>query len=69
LLVPVDVGKRSAMSMVADQLGEVIVDPFEFLLDRPGVDLLLDRVADAEEREMRWWSGSGSRLPVIITAL
>ena len=27
LLVPVDVGKRSAMSMVANQLGEVIVDP------------------------------------------
>ena len=49
LLVPVDVGKRSAMSMVANQLGEVIVDPFEFLLDRPGVDQLLDRVADAEE--------------------
>lgn len=49
LLVPVDVGKRSAMSMVANQLGEVIVDPFEFLLDRAGVDLLLDRVADAEE--------------------
>jgi transposase len=49
LLIPVDVGKRSAMSMVANQLGEVIVDPFEFALDRPGVDLLLDRVADAEE--------------------
>ena len=49
LLVPVDVGKRSAMSMVANQLGEVIVDPFEFLLDRPGVDLLLDRVAAADE--------------------
>jgi hypothetical protein len=49
LLVPVDVGKRSAMSMVANQLGEVIVDPFEFLPDRAGVNLLLDRVADAEE--------------------
>jgi len=49
LLVPVDVGKRSAMSMVANQLGEVIVDPFEFLLDRPGVDVLLNRVAAADE--------------------
>lgn len=49
LLVPVDVGKRSAMSMVANQHGEVIVDPFEFALDRTGVDLLLGRVAGAEE--------------------
>ena len=49
LLIPVDVGKRSAMSMVANQLGEVLVDPFEFPLDRSGVDLLLDRVAGAEE--------------------
>jgi transposase len=49
LLVPVDVGKRSAMSLVANQLGEVIVDPFEFPLDGVGVDILLDQVADAEE--------------------
>jgi transposase len=49
LLIPVDVGKRSAMSMVANQLGEVIVDPFEFPLDGAGVDVLLDRVAGAEE--------------------
>lgn len=49
LLVPVDVGKRSAMSMVANQHGEVIVDPFEFTLDRTGVDLLLGQVAGAEE--------------------
>ena len=48
LLVPIDVGKRSAMSLVANQLGEVIVDAFEFGLDRPGVDGLLDRVSDAE---------------------
>ena len=49
LLVPIDVGKRSAMSLVANQFGEVIVDPFAFVLDRPGVDGLLDRVTDAEE--------------------
>ena len=48
LLIPVDVGKRSAMSMVANQLGEMQVDPFDFALDRGGVDLLLDRVAGAE---------------------
>ena len=49
LLVPVDVGKRSAMAMVANQLGEVVVDPFEFSMDRPGAADLLDRVAAAEE--------------------
>jgi hypothetical protein len=49
LLVPVDVGKRSGMAMVANQLGEVVVDPFEFSMDRPGAADLLDRVSDAEE--------------------
>ena len=48
LLIPVDVGKRSAMSMVANQLGEMLVDPFEFPLDRGGVDVLLDQVAGVE---------------------
>ena len=48
MLVPVDVGKRSAMSLVANQLGEMLVDPFEFPLDRAGVDVLLDQVAGAE---------------------
>ena len=50
MLVPVDVGKRSAMSMVANQLGEMLVDPFEFPLDRAGVDVLLDQVAGAEAK-------------------
>lgn len=49
LLVPIDVGKRSAMALVANQLGELVVDPFEFPLDRPGVDELLERVTAAEE--------------------
>ena len=49
LLIPVDVGKRSAMAMVANQLGEVVVDPFEFSMDRPGAVDLLDWVAGAEE--------------------
>jgi transposase len=49
LLIPVDVGKRSAMAMVANQLGEVVVDAFEFSMDRPGVVDLLDRVGSAEE--------------------
>lgn len=46
-LVPV--GKRSAMAMVANQLGEVVVDAFEFSMDRPGAVDLLDRVGGAEE--------------------
>jgi transposase len=49
LLVPVDVGKRSAMAIVANQLGEVVVDPFVFSMDRPGAVDLLDRVGAAEE--------------------
>lgn len=50
LLVPVDVGKRSAMALVGNQLGEVVVDAFEFGLDREGLDVLLRRVAGAEEK-------------------
>ena len=30
LVVPVDVGKRSAMALVADHCHEVVVDPFTF---------------------------------------
>lgn len=41
LAVPVDVGKRSAMALVADHHGEVAVAPFEFTLDEPGVRVLL----------------------------
>ena len=41
LVVPVDVGKWSAMALVADHHGEVVVAPFEFALDEPGVRRLL----------------------------
>lgn len=34
LVVPVDVGKRSALAMVADHHGEVVGDPVEFALAR-----------------------------------
>lgn len=47
LVVPVDVGKWSAMSLVADHHGEIVVAPFEFRLDEPGVRGLL-RVIEAE---------------------
>lgn len=37
LAVPIDVGKWSAMVLVADHHGEVVVAPFEFKLDEQGV--------------------------------
>src|SRR5437764_10112320 len=48
LAVPVDVGKWSAMALVADHHGEVLVAPFEFALDEPGVRRLLSAIAGAE---------------------
>lgn len=47
LVVPVDVGKWSAMALVADHHGEVVRAPFEFRLDEPGVCELLSLIADA----------------------
>lgn len=48
LAVPIDVGKWSAMALVADHHGEVVVAPFEFSLDEPGVSRLLRAIAAAE---------------------
>ena len=42
--VPVDVGKHTAMAMVADFAGERLVAPFVFSLDRPGIAELVRRV-------------------------
>lgn len=42
--VPVDVGKHSAMAAVLDFTGATLVKPFEFSLDRRGVDELVRRV-------------------------
>ena len=42
--VPVDVGKHTAMAMVADFAGERLVAPFTFALDRPGIGELVARV-------------------------
>ncbi len=47
LVVPVDVGKWSAMALVADHHGEVVRAPMEFRLDEPGVRWLLSAIADA----------------------
>ena len=41
LAAPIDVGKWSAMALVADHHGEVVVAPFAFGLDEPGVRRLL----------------------------
>lgn len=48
LLVPVDVGKSTAMALVADLFGEVVVEPFGFDLTEGGVSALLVAVAEAE---------------------
>jgi hypothetical protein len=45
--VPVDVGKHSAMASVLDFTGAVLVKPFEFDLDRRGVEQLVCRVREA----------------------
>src|SRR4030081_406251 len=50
LVAPVDIGKWTAMALVADHYGEVIVEPFEFALTEPGVQSLLVAVARAEAK-------------------
>ena len=44
LAVPIDVGKHSAMAKVIDFTGTVLVKPFEFTLDRAGVEVLVGSV-------------------------
>lgn len=48
LVVPVDVGKRSAVGLVANHHGEVIADPVAFDLTISGTDRLLEVVHAAE---------------------
>lgn len=50
LVVPVDVGKRTAMAVIADRNGEVVGDPVEFELTVPGRDRLIDRVAAGDRQ-------------------
>lgn len=47
LAVAVDVGKWSAMALIADHHGEVVTAPFEFRLDEPGVCKLLSGIEAA----------------------
>jgi transposase len=48
LVVPVDVGKSMAMSLVADHFGEIVTPPFEFVLSESGVVKLIKAVELAE---------------------
>jgi transposase len=45
--VPIDVGKHSALASVVDFTGTMLVKPFEFDLDRRGVEVLSARVRAA----------------------
>lgn len=47
IAVPVDVGKHTAMAKVVDFTGVELVRPFEFPLDRSGVDELVRRTTSA----------------------
>src|SRR6201998_4630857 len=47
LVVPVDVGKASAVALVADHYGEILVPPFEFALTETGFAVLLAAVGGA----------------------
>ena len=48
LVVPVDVGKSMAMSLVADHYGEIVTEPFEFDLTETGVADLIEAIDRAE---------------------
>ncbi len=48
LVVPVDVGKSTAMALVADHYGEMVVAPFEFALTETGFGVLAGALARAE---------------------
>ena len=41
-VVPVDVGKSMAMTLVADHFGEIVTAPFEFDLTETGVAKLIE---------------------------
>src|SRR5271166_43962 len=47
LVVPVDVGKTSAVALVADHYGEILAPPFEFALTETGFAALVAAVGGA----------------------
>lgn len=50
LVVPVDVGKHTAVTLIADHYGQVIEEPFEFALTASGIRSLTAAVAAAAKR-------------------
>jgi hypothetical protein len=50
LVVPIDVGKRSATALVVDHHGRIVQDLFEFDLTVSGANKLITVVAAAEQR-------------------
>jgi transposase len=50
LVVPVDVGKRTAMALVADHFGQIVAEPFEFDLTASGFGKLAATVAAARSK-------------------
>lgn len=47
IAVPIDVGKHKAMAKVIDFTGAELARPFEFVLDRGGVEVLVRRISSA----------------------
>ena len=45
IAVTIDVGKHAAMALVCDFAGELLARPFEFAMTRPGIEVLVARVA------------------------
>lgn len=50
LVVPVDVGKHSAMALVADHYGQIVGEPFEFSLTVGGMDTFVAEVGAVARR-------------------
>lgn len=50
LVVPVDVGKRSAVALIADRCGQILGGPIGFELTLPGADKLVEAVSEATRR-------------------
>ena len=67
LAIPVDVGKATAVALVADHYGEIIVAPFEFALTEAGFAVLSAAITRASSSATRWSFGSASRRRATIT--
>ncbi|TDD40920.1 hypothetical protein [Saccharopolyspora elongata] len=68
LVVPIDVGKRVAMGLVAGHYGEIVVASSEFPLNEAGFRELPGRVVQAQQARDAVMCWSGSSPPATITA-